>query len=144
MASCSSRVLRWTPRRSCFSVSRANQRSTKLSQGAGGGSEVQMEARMTLQPALDGRGLVSAVIIEDQVQVQFGRHGGVDGFKKIAKLDRAMTPMELANHRPGLGVECGEQVDRAMPHIVRGSALSLSRTHRQQRLTAIESLNLRF
>ena len=61
---------------------------------------MQMEARMTLQPALDGRGLVSAVIIEDQVQVQFGRHGGVDGFKKIAKLDRAMTPMELASRSP--------------------------------------------
>jgi hypothetical protein len=30
MAASSSRVLRWTLRRSCFSVSKANQRSTRL------------------------------------------------------------------------------------------------------------------
>ena len=87
------------------------QREPALDQvepGAAGRGEVQMEARMAQQPALDGRGLVGAVIIEDQVQLQFTRHRGVDGFKEAAKLDRAVTAMELADHGAGLGVERGE------------------------------------
>src|ERR1035437_4011096 len=112
--------------------------------GAAGGSEVQMEARMAQQPALDGRGLVGAVIIEDQVRLQFARDCGVDGFKEAAKLDRAVTAMELADYGAGLVVERGEQVDGAMAHVVRSSARGLPGAHRQQRLTAIERLNLRF
>src|SRR3981081_395051 len=103
-----------------------------------------MEARMAQEPALDGRGLMGAVIIEDQVQLQFARHCGVDGCKEAAKLDRAVALMELTDHGAGPGVERGEQVDGAMAQVVRRSTLGLSGAHRQQRLTSIERLNLRF
>ena len=56
-----------------------------------------MKAGMA-QPALDGRGLVSAVIVQDQMQLQHTRHVSVDGFQKAAKLLRAIAPMKLANH----------------------------------------------
>ena len=92
--------------------------------GAAGRGEVQMEARMAQQPALDGRGLMGAVIIEDQVQLQFTRYRGVDGCKEAAKLDRAVTAMELTDHGAGFGVERGEQVDGAMAQVVRRAALS--------------------
>jgi len=65
------------------------QREPALDQielGAAGGRKVQMEARMAHQPALDGRGLVSVIIIQDQVQFQFARHCGFDGFKEAANL----------------------------------------------------------
>ena len=96
------------------------------------------------QPALDRRGLVGAVIIEDQVQFQVARHGGVDGFQEAAKLDRAVTAMELADHGAGFGVERGEQVDGAVAQVVRRAARGLSGAHWQQRQTAIKRLNLRF
>ena len=82
MACCSSRVLRWTPRRSCFSVRPANQRSTRLSQERAGRREVQMKARMTQQPALDGRGFVGAVIIEDQVESQRRGTAAINRFQE--------------------------------------------------------------
>ena len=63
---------------------------------------------------------------------------------EVAKLGRAVALMELADPGAGLGVERGEQVDGAVAQGVRRSALGLSGAHRQQRLTAIERLNLRF
>ena len=84
---------------------------------------MQMEARMAQEPALDGRGLMGAVIIEDQVQLQFTRYRGVDGCKEAAKLDRAVALMKLADHGASLGVERGAQVDGAVAQVVRGSPL---------------------
>ena len=84
------------------------QRKPALDQvepGAAGGRKVQMEARMAQEPALDGWGLMGAVIIEDQVQLQVAWHRGVDGCKEVAKLDRAVALMELADHGASLGVE---------------------------------------
>jgi hypothetical protein len=111
---------------------------------SGDGSEVQVEARMAQKPALDGWSLVGAVIIEDQMQLQFVRHCGVDSCKEAAKLARAVALMELANHGAGAGVERGEQVGGAMAQVIRRAPLGLAGAHRQQRLTAVERLNLRF
>jgi hypothetical protein len=47
---------------------------------------VQLEARMAQQPALDGWGLVGAVIIEDQVQFQVGRDRDVKGLRKPGRV----------------------------------------------------------
>ena len=80
---------------------------------------------MAQEPALDGRGLMGAVIVEDQVQLQFA-HRGVDGCKEAAKLDRAVALMELTDHGARLGVERAEQVDGAVAQVVRSSTLSLS------------------
>src|SRR5262245_51075928 len=41
--------------------------------------EVQMEARMADQPAMDRRGLVCAGVVENQVDVEGGGHLRVDG-----------------------------------------------------------------
>src|SRR5690349_1083154 len=83
-----------------------------------------------------------AVIIENQVQVQFRGHAGLDGFQEIAKLDGAVTPMKLTDNSTGLGIERSEQVDGAVTHVIRRAALGLAGSHRQHRLTAIEGLNL--
>src|SRR5713226_6380735 len=53
------------------------------------------------------------------------------------------TPMTLADDCAGFHVECGEQRGGAIAKIVRGAALSLAGPHRQNRLHAIERLNLR-
>jgi hypothetical protein len=112
--------------------------------GAAGGSEVQVEARVAQQPALDGWGFVGAVVIENQVQFQLVWHGAVDGFEKAAKLDRAVAAMELADYGAGLGIQGSEQVDGAMTYVIRSAALGLAGAHRQQRLTAVQRLNLGF
>lgn len=51
-------------RRSCFSVSKANQRSTGEARGAGG-SEVEVEARLLEQPPSDQGPLMRAIVVTD-------------------------------------------------------------------------------
>ena len=64
------RVLQKLPWCNSFSVRAANQRSTKLSQGAAGGSEVHVEARAPAQPSLNLNRILSSVVVEDQVHVK--------------------------------------------------------------------------
>ena len=108
-----------------------------------GRGEVEMEARVSQQPTLDGRRLMRSIIVENQVQVQFARHAGVNGFQETTKLDSAVSPMELADDGAGLGIERSEHVDRTVTHVIRRAALGLAGAHRQQWLAAVESLNLR-
>src|SRR5258707_13484661 len=67
----------------------------------------------------------------------------VNGVKELAKFQAPMTPMTLADDCAGFHVECGEQRGGAIAKIVRGAALSLAGPHRQNRLHAIERLDLR-
>src|SRR6516164_592659 len=77
------------------------------------------------------------------MQFELGRHGGVDGLKKAAKLNRPMTAMELADHSAGLIVERRKQIGDSVAQVVGSAPLSLPRTHRQHRLAAVEGLDLR-
>jgi hypothetical protein len=63
--------------------------------------------------------------------------------EKAAELGRTMTRHAPAVDRAGLHVQRGEQRSRAVALVVMGAPLSLSRTHRQQRLAAVERLDLR-
>ena len=105
--------------------------------------EVEMKARMTQQPTLDGRGFVGGVVIDDQMQLECGRHRLVDGRKELAKLDCPMPLMQLADPGASFEVERREQVGRAVAQIVRHALLGLAGTHRQHWLAAVERLNLR-
>ena len=60
---------------------------------AGRGREVQMEARMPLEPALYRGGLVGGIIIDDQMQVENGQRPLVDGLEKAEEL-----AMPVAGH----------------------------------------------
>lgn len=53
-------------------------------------------------------------------------------------------PMELADHRAGLGIERREEIAGAVTDIIGSAALGRAGTHRQRRLAAIERLYLRF
>src|SRR5271157_4358901 len=58
--------------------------------GGAGRREVQVEAGMVQQPALDRRGLVGGVVIDNEMEFAPARHGVVDGLEKLAKLDGPM------------------------------------------------------
>lgn len=52
---------------------RGEQALDGVDPGRAGGREMDMEARMAGEPSLHGLGLVGGVVVEDQVQVEFGR-----------------------------------------------------------------------
>jgi hypothetical protein len=68
-----------------------------------------MEARPLGQPGADRLRFVSAVVVEDQVHVQFRSDVPFDGVEEVAELAGAMTlPSErVAHRRTGFGLSSG-------------------------------------
>jgi hypothetical protein len=90
----SSRTERWALRLIHFVVSSANQRSTRFNQelldevqpGAVGRHEVEREAGVATEPALDRRGLVGGGVVEHGMHVEVCRDRGVDQVEEAAEL----------------------------------------------------------
>src|SRR6266852_3102386 len=72
------------------------------------------------------------------------RHLALDQIEKLAELHRSMALMKLRDHLTRLRVERREESRRAMPVIVMRAPLDLAGPHRQERLRAVERLDLRF
>jgi hypothetical protein len=77
--------------------------------GRAGWGEVHVEPRMAGQPATDGRGLVSGQVVVDQVHIQLGRDGLIDGDEKLAELQGAVLAVQRGDNGPVGDVERGEQ-----------------------------------
>ena len=101
-----------------------------------------MEARPLGQPGADRLRFVSAVVVEDQVHVQFRSDVPFDGVEEVAELAGAMPLLGLADDLAGPGVERGEEAGGAVALVVVGAPLDLAGSHRQQRRGAIERLDL--
>lgn len=63
--------------------------------GSRGRREVQMEARMLLEPALDGRRLMGGVVVDDQVEVESGRGPMIDQLEKAQELSMPVGGMHV-------------------------------------------------
>ena len=105
--------------------------------------EVDVEARAFGEPVSDQRRFVGAVVVHDDVHVETARHLRIDQIEKFAELRRSMSLMKLRDDLAGLRIERGEQGRGAVALVVVRPALDLARLHRQQRLRAVERLNLR-
>ncbi len=66
--------------------------------GSRGRREVHVEARIAAEPAFDGRSLVSAVVVHDQMHVEFLRHCFFNGAQELQELLRAMPAMQFTDH----------------------------------------------
>ena len=106
------------------------------------GREMHVEAGAFYQPVLDRLRLMSSIVVQDHVDVQLLGHVLLDGVEEVAKLDRAMALLILANDLAGLGIQRGKQTGGAVARIVMRAPLDLAGTHGQQRGRAIQRLNL--
>src|SRR5437870_7645608 len=95
-------------------------------------------------PAIHGRARPNtrAVVVQDEMHVEFCGHVAFDGIEKSAKLAGTMTTMKLAQHVTADQVESREQAGGAVAFVVVAAALDLSGAHGQQRRSAIQRLNL--
>jgi hypothetical protein len=94
------------------------------------------------QPSTDHWGLVRGVIVHDEMNVEFTRHGSFDLVEELAELSSTVASIALADDPSARNVEGGEQRCGAMPRVVMASSGRLAGTHRQHRLTAIQRLDL--
>src|SRR5271169_5132652 len=111
--------------------------------GRAGRGEVEVIARVAGEPRFHGRGLVGGVIVKHQMDVEIGRYGLLDLAEELAEFDRAVTLVAATDDVAGSDVQGGEQRGRAATLVVMAAPLDLTGAHRQQRLGAVECLNLR-
>jgi hypothetical protein len=76
------------------------------------------------------------------VHVEISGHIALDFVKKLAELLGAVPWHAFADDRSRFNVERCEQRRRAVAFVVVGAPLDLTRLHGQQRLRAVQGLNL--
>jgi hypothetical protein len=123
-------------------VSSANQRSTRFSHDALVRGEVQYEARVRGQPALDRRRLVRAAVVQHEMHVELGGDLAVKGGQEPLELDRAVAAVQPADDLAGGQIEGGVEARGAGAPVVVGGALGRAGQHRQDRGGAIQRLDL--
>jgi hypothetical protein len=106
--------------------------------GAVGGREMDLEAGMAEQPALDERRLVGAVVTHDQVDLQLAGQLAINGVKEAPELDRSMAAMRLPDDLAARHIEGGEERGGAVPAIVMGAALGHAGSQGQDGLGAVQ------
>ena len=98
---------------------------------------------MAGQPVLDFRGLVRAVVVADQVDVQAARDVLVDPLEELQELLVPVAAVQLADHGAVGDIEGGEQAGDAVPGVVMGAPLGRAGDHRQHRLAQVQCLVIR-
>ena len=104
---------------------------------------MKVPTRTLHQPVVDQLGFVGGRVVEHEVHVEIAWDGRLDLIEEVAELDRTMPACAVADHRPGLDVEGGEQVGRTLATIIVSSALRLAGPHRQHGGRARQRLDLR-
>src|ERR1700689_4901316 len=107
-----------------------------------GRDEMQMESRMLEQPPMDSRRFVRGIVIQNQMNLLAGGNVALDDIQEVAELLGSMTRIALTDDLAGLDVQGREQRGRPVPLIVGGASLGRSRPQGQDRLCALQGLNL--
>ena len=116
----------------------------QIEPGAAGGSEVQMKPRALGQPVMNQCCFVSSIVVQNQMDLKMDRDLGINGIEERTKFDRPVSTMQLTHNLAALGIQGSKQGSGAVPHIAVRAPLGLTGSHGQQRLGAVQSLNLRF
>src|SRR3954465_11065360 len=103
-----------------------------------------MPTRSFGEPFPDQRSLMGGVVIHDEMDVEFARHGSLDLVEELAELSSTVPSVAFADNPSSRDVEGGEQRCGAVPLVVMAPSCRLAGTHRQHRLTAVQRLDLGF
>jgi hypothetical protein len=109
-----------------------------------GGREVKLETAMPQQPPMDRRRPMGRQIIQHHMDLPLGLDACVDVAEKRDEVLGPMLWLAPRDHLASRHVEGGEEIDRAMPQVIVGPPFGVSDVHRQDRLGALERLDLGF
>jgi hypothetical protein len=87
--------------------------------------------------------LVGGIVIHDQMDVEVLGNGVFDALEKAEKLLMPVSRPALGEDGSGGDIEGGEERCGAVTDVVVGDSFHVPEAHRQHRLGAVESLNLR-
>jgi hypothetical protein len=103
---------------------------------------MRVVSRMVLEPLLDLRMFVSAIVVEDKVNLSALGCRSLDAVKELQKLGMSVSRLARTDHTPIQDVERREESRRPMPNVIVRVPLRATRSHRKRRLAAIQRLNL--
>ena len=96
-----------------------------------GRGEMAVEARVAEKPLPDLGRLVRAVVVEDQMDVEFRRNELIDILQEADEIDAAVAALDLADDPAGGDIQRCEQRRRTIASIVVGARLGRSVVQRQ-------------
>ena len=94
------------------------------------------------EPRLDLGGFVGGIVIHDDMDIEPFGDLSIDLLEEAQELGRSVTLVAFADDEPRGDIERGKKRGRTMPHIAVRATLGYARHHRQDRLFAIECLDL--
>lgn len=80
--------------------------------------EMHVPAWPARQPGFDAGMLMRRVVVDDDVDVEFGRDGLVDGPQEAQKFLMAMPRLAFCQYRAIEHIECSKQGRGAMPFVI--------------------------
>lgn len=101
------------------------------------------EPRVVCQPRPHPRVLMSAVVVCDDMHIQFSRDALVDLLEKGKELLVTMPGFAVGQNGTVCHIQGCKQGCRAMPQVVVGNALYIPQAHGQYRLGTLKRLDLR-
>jgi hypothetical protein len=107
-----------------------------------GGREVNVPTRTSCEPSSDLGMLVGGVVVDDEMDVELGRHVCLDVTQEGEELLVPMARFALGDVRAVKHVESGEQRDCAVALVIVGDAFDVVEAHGKHRLGAFEGLDL--
>lgn len=111
--------------------------------GRVGGREVEVEAWVSSEPAPDRRSSVGREVVEDDVDLEVVFDTAIELAEKVHEVLGAVLSLDLRHDFSGSDVESREETERAVANVVVGLPFRHSEVHRQNRLGALEGLDLR-
>ncbi len=103
---------------------------------------MDMEARWLRQPGPDLGVLVGAVVVHHQMDVQIFRDGRLDLTQEAQELLVSVAGLALGDHLAGGNIQGDEHGGGAVAGVVMRHPLHVAQPHGQQRLGAIQGLDL--
>ena len=110
--------------------------------GRGRGKEVEVDARIAVEPGFDLRVLVRRVVVENEVQFQIGVDPPLDTADEAEELLMAVPGETLVNDLAGGHVECSEEGRGAVPLVVVSHRPGASLLQGETRLGPVQGLDL--
>ncbi len=107
-----------------------------------GRREMHVKPRMAREPFLHRRGLVGAVVVTHQVDIQVAGNLVVDFGEELRELNGSVAPVQAGDDGAIGGVERSEHTRCPVADVVRGAFLGHAGHHRERRLRPGQSLNL--
>jgi hypothetical protein len=100
--------------------------------GGIGGREVNVPTRTAGEPSSDLGMLVGGVVVDDEMDVELGRHIGLDVAQEGEELLMAMAGFALGDDRAVEHIKVGEQRGCAVTLVVVGNAFEVAEPHGKQ------------